>query len=54
LWDQLFTDAEIRASIDGGDDILWFSMGDKDFCLLRSWTTNAPLDATNHIVEPTL
>jgi acyl-CoA hydrolase len=54
LWDQFFTGAEIRESIDEEDDILWLAMGDKDFCLLRSWTTNAPLDATNHIVEPTL
>jgi acyl-CoA hydrolase len=54
MWDQFFTDAEIRESIDEEDDILWLAMGDKDFCLLRSWTTNAPLDATNHSIEPTL
>lgn len=36
MWDQFFTDAEIRESIDEEDDILWLAMGDKDFCLLRS------------------
>lgn len=53
LWDQFFIDAEIRMSIADEDDILWLAMGDNDFCLLRSWTSNAPLD-TNQVVDPSL
>jgi hypothetical protein len=47
LWDKTFTDAKVMLPVGDEDDIVWQAMGDRDFCLLRSWTVNATPDASS-------